>query len=57
MKTRSVVLFFLVGIMAFGFVELVLSSSSYGERLETFDSIIPLASAGLAWVFSERLGS
>ena len=57
MKLRSCVLFVLVGILAVGFVELLLSSTSYGDRLEAFDSIIPLVSAGMAWVFSERLGS
>ena len=57
MKLRSCVLFVLVGILAVGFVELLLSSTSYGDRLEAFDSVIPLVSAGMAWVFSERLGS
>ena len=51
MKTETLVLVVLVGLLTAGALELILSATTFGEQLESFDTIFAVASMGLIWLF------
>ena len=53
-KTRFFVLALTVGTVTALAVELALKAGTFGEGLEAFDAVIPMASIGLAWLFTAR---
>ena len=54
MRTRTLVLVILVGMIAAAGVELILHAASFGEELEAFDTIFAVASIGLIWLFKKE---
>ena len=53
-KTRFFVLAILTSTVTALAVELALAAGTFGESLEAFDAVIPVASIGLAWLFSGK---
>ena len=50
-RTQTLVLIILVGMVTALAVELSIHATGFGESLEAFDTVIPVASIGLAWLF------
>ena len=53
-KTKFFVLAILTGTVTALAVELAIKAGTFGEGLEAFDAVIPVASNGLAWLFTAR---
>ena len=52
-KTRFFVLAILTGTVTAMAVEIAIKAGTFAQGLEAFDAVIPVASIGLAWLFSK----
>ena len=50
-KTKALILIILVGLVSALAVELSVTATNFGQSLEAFDTVIPVVSIGLAWLF------
>ena len=57
MKTRTIVLIILTGMVVALAVELTIKATSFGESLEAFDTVLPVVTMGLVWLFSGQKSS